>query len=579
MRAAAVNWWFKNAVTYRFLWVPGKIIMKATLTFAVISIAVMVWYSHSLGYDKEGGAMTTGSFRIYLDGQILASEAYGYNEREKEIIIRSGVIVFQDNENDSNSINLKAVLSMDRDGKPMTYELSKDMGGSPVELKISFTKTHAVSVERRVQIHSSHMHVLDNLMTSHYELLIGEYNRRKEEKYHFFAFVPQVMMEVPASITCEGKEIFEDCGAIFYLNRYEIIVGSNLITAYSDDDSRIVRLLVPSQRIEILRDGYDGSEIVPLEVDQVKEGVRNTIEEEIRFQGKDVDISGAITKPYRFCEPAPGALFISGSGTKDRNGRFLEHNIDLHTKELAVSLSESGLVVLRYDDRGVGLSRDCSKTVTFSEQILDAGFALSFLRHRSEVDKNRVFLIGHSAGALIAALIAADNPDIAGVILMAAPAKPLRKIFAEQAQTLLRLNNVSQEAIDVALAQQEEFFLFIESYQDGAPIPHQFSNYEHSLLWLQELLSLEPSSLYPRIQSPVLILHGGKDIQVSKDNAELIYESLKAAGNEMVQMQIFPDLDHIFMKSEDGNIARYFDKSRVLSPEVLEHIKHWTKNH
>ena len=90
----------------------------------------------------------------------------------------------------------------------------------------------------------------------------------------------------------------------------------------------------------------------------------------------------------------------------------------------------AGFVVLRYDKRGVGKSAGSSETRT--NLIADARSAFEFVQAQKDVDAKHVYLLGHSEGGLLVPSVAASDPHVAGIILMAAPALPLWQLSMEQ---------------------------------------------------------------------------------------------------------------------------------------------------
>jgi len=99
---------------------------------------------------------------------------------------------------------------------------------------------------------------------------------------------------------------------------------------------------------------------------------------------------------------------------------------------LADALTRQGYAVLRYDKRGVGKSSGDYAAATTMDFISDARAAIAYLRSRPDIDGARLTLIGHSEGATIGALLAADDPTLAGVVMMAGFAEPGSLLVAEQ---------------------------------------------------------------------------------------------------------------------------------------------------
>ena len=96
------------------------------------------------------------------------------------------------------------------------------------------------------------------------------------------------------------------------------------------------------------------------------------------------------------------------------------------THEILDRLTEEGYLVLRVDDRGVGQSKGPLKDIGFDGLIADARACVEYLLEREDVDPGRVAVIGHSEGGETAPILARELPEIAAIVLMAAPGRLLR---------------------------------------------------------------------------------------------------------------------------------------------------------
>ncbi len=127
--------------------------------------------------------------------------------------------------------------------------------------------------------------------------------------------------------------------------------------------------------------------------------------------------------------PFPAVLFLGGSGDTDLDGttwpppsagRPVLHNY----KEIAAGLVGRGMAVYRYNKRGLDTGGRESNPLESSRRtndrlVADAQSALDAMRGLPQVDKNRLFLVGHSQGTLIAAQLARQNPGVVqGLVLM-----------------------------------------------------------------------------------------------------------------------------------------------------------------
>ncbi len=138
---------------------------------------------------------------------------------------------------------------------------------------------------------------------------------------------------------------------------------------------------------------------------------------EVSYQNKTggVTLAGTLTEPEG-PGPFPALILISGSGAQDRDETIFEHKPFL---VLADALTRRGVAVLRLDDRGVGGSTGSTSASTSDDFAGDVLAGIAFLKARSEIDRTRLGLMGHSEGGIIAPMVAARSPDVAFIVLMA----------------------------------------------------------------------------------------------------------------------------------------------------------------
>ena len=142
-------------------------------------------------------------------------------------------------------------------------------------------------------------------------------------------------------------------------------------------------------------------------------------EEEVVYENKEagIKLAGTLTLPQSG-GPFPAVILITGSGPQNRNEEIMGHRPFL---VLSDYLTRRGIAVLRVDDRGIGGSTGNFSQATTEDFAGDVLTGIEFLKNRKEIDPSRIGLIGHSEGGLIAPMVAVKSPDIAFIVLMAAP--------------------------------------------------------------------------------------------------------------------------------------------------------------
>jgi pimeloyl-ACP methyl ester carboxylesterase len=230
----------------------------------------------------------------------------------------------------------------------------------------------------------------------------------------------------------------------------------------------------------------------------------------------------------------PAVILISGAGAHDRDGytaRTAQGHNDAF-RELSARLVALGFAVVRFDKIGTGGSTGDYATATTATLALDVAALVDAIRLAPEVDPDRVTLLGHSEGGAIAAIVAADDPRIAGVALLAAPAWTGRRVMAYQLRYAAerQIRTVSYTSADLL-----EAFLARDSQERAA-----------SDRWYNYFLDYDPLPAMRLVKAPVLVLQGEEDDVVTAEQAGEIVTALRAGGNALVRSHVLPGHTHAF---------------------------------
>ena len=134
--------------------------------------------------------------------------------------------------------------------------------------------------------------------------------------------------------------------------------------------------------------------------------------------------------------PFPGLVLVQGSGPHDRDETV---GGSKPFKDLAWGLASRGIAVLRYVKRTKQYPTiDAAPTMT-AETVDDAVRAAELLSRQSEIDLQRIFVLGHSQGGYMMPRIMQRDAGLAGVIVMAGNVRPLDELIVEQTEYLLSL--------------------------------------------------------------------------------------------------------------------------------------------
>jgi hypothetical protein len=244
--------------------------------------------------------------------------------------------------------------------------------------------------------------------------------------------------------------------------------------------------------------------------------------------------------------------------------------------EIAVALAEQGIASLRFDKRGVGASAGDYWETGFFDHVTDAAAALDFLKAQPQIRPDKLFLLGHSEGALIATRLAGTGTQVAGVILLAGPAQNGEQVLLWQSARIVKGMRgpnkwlIDLFHIDTRKAQQKQLDKLKRSTRNSMRIQLVA---KLNAKWLREFMAYDPAEDLPKIQAPVLAITGTKDIQV--DPADL--DRMAALVRSEFESHAVPDLTHL-LRSESGEATLSTYKQQIARPlnsRVLQLISEW----
>jgi pimeloyl-ACP methyl ester carboxylesterase len=302
------------------------------------------------------------------------------------------------------------------------------------------------------------------------------------------------------------------------------------------------------------------------------------IEREIVFESGSLDLAGTLLLP-RLAERSPGVVLIPGSGQVDRDENSKRLRINAF-REIANYLAGEGVASLRYDKRGVGESDGDFWKTGFYDNVSDALSALSFLKSQNEIRSDKIFLVGHSEGALIATRLAGMDVDVAGAVLLAGASQSGEEILLWQTKQVTKgmkgFNKwlIDLLHIDVLKTQRIQLEKIKNSTKDW---------YRVQLIaklnakWMREFLSYNPAEDLSKIQVPVLAITGTKDIQVNPDDLDRMAGLVKSD----FEWHKVPDLTHI-LRVEIGQPSLSTYKEQIRHPvdeRILLILSDWLHRH
>jgi dienelactone hydrolase len=274
-------------------------------------------------------------------------------------------------------------------------------------------------------------------------------------------------------------------------------------------------------------------------------------------------LGGTLTLPKGASRthPVPAIVTITGSGLEDRDEAIPLFKGYRPFRQVADTLGRRGIAVLRMDDRGFGESGGDGGKATTADFAQDIRAGLAYLRTRPEIDGTRLGLVGHSEGGIIAPLVAKEEPGLKGIVLLAGTAYTGRRILTFQ------LSNGIQHDTSVVGAKRDSLL---------ALVPGRIDSMAANQAWLKFFVDYDPTTTARQLKTPVLILNGATDQQVTPDQVPLLETAFKAAGNPDVTAKIFPEMNHLFVHDANGFPGGYQTlPSMKVEPEVLGTVADW----
>ena len=272
--------------------------------------------------------------------------------------------------------------------------------------------------------------------------------------------------------------------------------------------------------------------------------------------------------------PFPAVVLVHGSGAHDRDETIGPNKPFL---DIARGLAAQGIAVLRYEKRSKARPQDFAGAAfgIDDETTNDAVLAVDALRKTEGINPKRVFVLGHSLGGMMAPRIAAVSGHVAGLVLLAAPARPLLDIVVEQNRRMAVLddNKTSDAERDAIGKLIDQVRLTRDPLTDPASktVLGQPVGYWRSIEAVDAVAGAQSVAL------PMLVLQGARDIQV----VDADWGRWRGAfhGNDKVAFKLYETLNHLGIAGEgDGNLAEYNTPGHV-DATLIADVGQWIKAH
>ena len=331
--------------------------------------------------------------------------------------------------------------------------------------------------------------------------------------------------------------------------------------------------------------------------------------EEVKFFNKiDGDtLAGTLTLPDKKGK-FPVVVLISGSGPQNRDEELMGHKPFL---VIADFLTRNGIAVLRYDDRGTAQSTGDFQKATSTDLANDAEAAVNFLLARKDINIKKIGLAGHSEGGMIAPMVAARNPKVAFIVLLAGPGLRGKELLELQTVAIAKASGMSDTELAKVLKINSGAYGLVLQSNDTAKLKTDLNDYLLTTLkddptlgenatqeqldmkakaytvqlsspWMQYFIKYDPYPTLKKVKCPTLALNGSKDLQVlPAENLAVIRKAFGESGNKRLIAIELLELNHLFQECTTGSPSEYAVIEQTVSPialnEMLKFINQQTK--
>ncbi len=297
------------------------------------------------------------------------------------------------------------------------------------------------------------------------------------------------------------------------------------------------------------------------------------VEKEVVFDMGDIKLPGYYTYPVDK-RSFPVVVLVHGSGAHDADETIGPNKI---FRDVAQGLASKGIGVVRYEKRNKNNAHTLDpQNITPREELLDDfGKVLKAVMSFDGVDKDQLYMMGHSLGGYFAPLMAKEHPELKGVIVMAGNASPLHKIVMDQMRYLIpmQVNDTIEQRkiIDGYQIQSDR----IESGDYNLEVPHEEMMLSLSAAYWKFVSNYNPVEMMNSLPQRVLVVHGERDYQVPVSEHEKWKKGLE--GKKNARVLLFKGLNHPFMYGDKPSVpADYFVEGNV-SEELIKTVESWIR--
>jgi pimeloyl-ACP methyl ester carboxylesterase len=473
-----------------------------------------------------------------------------------------------------------AEVTYDREWRPKSLLIDSLIKEQSITVKTAFAGTQATSeivqgdkTFTKTDAVAAQTIVLPNLIFGAYEALAARLSTAQPGAKFRIYVAPQA--EIDLTLDTVTADRVSAPGRTFEARHHTVTfqnpTGPLPVDIWTDN-GRLMRITITSASIDVVRD--DIATVATRQTTNYRAS-----DEDVRISANGFNLAGTLSKPAALPPPVDGKparmpviILLAGSGPVDRDETVAGVPI---FAQLSAALADAGYFVLRYDKRGVGQSGGRAESATIFDFGEDARAAVKYLQNRKDVDKDRIFLVGHSEGAAVALSVGQREKKVAGLVLVAGPGTTGAELVLEQQQHALEMAKAPAAEQEAKIALQKKIQQAVLSGTGWDDVPANLRK-QADTPWFRSLLEFDPIKLMPKVNQPILIVHGELDRQVPVRHADLLATAANARRNKpATEVVKLPGLNHLLVPAKTGEMSEYSALPRTISPDIAAKIVEW----
>ena len=473
-----------------------------------------------------------------------------------------------------NVVTRRAELKYAADGSPQQFTLEGTANGSDVAVRTSFVNGTAQTEGNQgtTKINTSHPYspqavVLPNGVFSFYAALADRLSRVTGGAELKAYLLP--IAEINVRVVSDQPERIQVGTTFLDAQRYDLLFsnpgGDLAVSLTAGDGGRLIRLTVPAQAIEVVREDVAS----PTSRTQI---YSNPGDEAVIIPATGFNLGATITKP---ASPAAGipAVILLPAAAGDRDA--FTQGIPTFA-QLAGAMADAGFLAVRYDKRGFGQSGGRAESATIQDYAEDVRSVVRWLQQRKDIDAKRIAIIGHSEGAWVALLAAARERRISAVISLAGPSTTGTELVLEQQQQSLDLLKLTPEERQQKVELQKQIQSAVLTGKGWESVSKD-DRRAADTPWFQSLLTYDPAKVLKDVKQPLLFVHGALDKQVPVAHAERLTDlARKQSDSKSIDLVVVRGVNHLLVPALTGEVSEYSSlPDRNVSKDVSGALTAW----